>query len=288
MATQPQELTVVRQQPSALTEAAQLDVDGLRAIQYGAKIMAKSGCFADIKGIDEEVAIAKAVVKIAIGRDFGFSMAESMQYVELIQGRPSISAHARAAKMKAAGYSWKFLQFDANICVLDVFDRKGERLGDSSFTLEDAKRMALADKDNWKKNPRNMLYCRAISNAQRWYAPEVLSAALGSTEELVDDEAYQRATPIQATVSIDSVRASTDANRGHEDTNVQDGHQRQSQQAAEIKRFAPKNGIAVFSDLLPFDQVTDAQRIYVRTQAGDELFQFDASGPRWVPLPDGG
>jgi hypothetical protein len=178
----------------ALSVEAQEDIDGLRAIKYAAALMAKSGCFADIKSSDEETAIAKAVVKIAIGRDYGFSAAESMQHIELIQGRPSIAAHGRAAKMKAAGYSWKFEQFDSSVCKLLVFDKRGEAIGDSTFTIEDAKRMGLAGKDNLVKNPRNMLYCRAISNAQRWYAPEVLSAALASKEDVQDGD-YERETP---------------------------------------------------------------------------------------------
>lgn len=207
-----QEIAVQPQR--ALTEEAQQDIDGIRAIQYAARIMAKSGCFADIKGVDEEQAIAKAVVKIAIGRDFGFSAAESMQYIELIQGRPSIAAHARAAKMKAAGYGWKFLKFDSTTCHVEVYDKRGEILGDSSFTLDDAKRMNLDAKDNWKKNPRNMLYCRAISNAQRWYAPEVLSAALESTEEILDEPL--KIEPIHASITLDQIKPSADKNRGHD------------------------------------------------------------------------
>lgn len=223
MATQPRELTVAPQQGVALSQDAQQDIDGLRAIQYAARLMQKSQCFQDIKGADEETAIAKAVVKIAIGRDYGFSAAESMLHIELIQGRPSIAAHGRAAKMKAAGYNWKFLQFDSDICHLEIFDKKGERLGDSSFSMEDAKRLGLSGKDNWQKNPRNMLYCRAISNAQRWYAPEVLSSSLISKEELQDEGPYstpyrQQPEPIAASISLEQIRASKDENRGHDDT----------------------------------------------------------------------
>lgn len=215
-----------------LTAEAQGDIDGLRAIQYAARIMAKSGCFADVKGADEETSIARAVVKIAIGRDYGFSAAESMQHIELIQGRPSIAAHARAAKMKAAGYSWKFLKFDASGCNIEVFDKKGERLGDASFTMEDAKRMGLADKDNWKKNPRNMLYCRAISNAQRWYAPEVLSTSLASTEELVDESpARFKPEPMHATISLEDIKPSGEENRGHNATNAAGASEPEPEQA---------------------------------------------------------
>lgn len=268
-----------------LVSRAELDYN-----QRLARAFAQSGCFADIKDTREETAIAKALVKIMLGKSMGFSEAEAMSYVELIQGRPAISAHGRAAKMKAAGYSWKFLKFDTNGCQLQVFDKAGQPLGDSGFTLDDAKRMDLAEKDNWKKQPRNMLYCRAISNAQRWYAPEVLSAALASTEEVIDEGvSWDNREPIRATVSLDAVKASTDENRGHDATNPANGsgaaiEGEPVEAQKEIKRHHPKNGVPVFSDLLPFDQVTDGQKIYVRTQAGDELFQFDAANRRWVRL----
>ena len=195
MTTETQALTPVARAQVQLSESAQHDVDGFKAMKFAAQLMAKSGCFADIKGGDEETQIAKALVKIAIGRDYGFSAAESMQHIELIQGRPSIAAHARAAKMKAAGYRWRFLQFDEKACDLDIYDQHGEVLGNSPFAIEDARRMGLAEKDNWKKNPRNMLYCRAISNAQRWYAPEVLSAGLISSEEAWDDPQFGTDAP---------------------------------------------------------------------------------------------
>jgi len=276
-----EELTVVKPQAQAvvLTQEAQQDVDGFRAIQYAAKLMAKSGCFADIKGVDEEQAIAKAVVKIAIGRDYGFSAAESMQYIELIQGRPSIAAHARAAKMKAAGYSWKFLKFDSTACNIEVYGKSGELLGDSTFSIEDAKRMGLAEKDNWKKNPRNMLYCRAISNAQRWYAPEVLSASLVSTEELMDDDRPARAEPFRASISIADVKPSEEPNRGHNATNPE------TAEAAKLigmpKRKHPRNGIPVFEDFPEEKYLSDGQKLWVN----DVLFQF-VEGQGFMPIEE--
>jgi hypothetical protein len=69
-----------------------------------------------------------------------------------------------------------------------MIDPSGEELGESSFSLEDAKRAGLAG-DNWRKYPRNMLYARAVSNAARWYAPEVLTGVY------LPDEMEQTETP---------------------------------------------------------------------------------------------
>lgn len=45
---------------------------------------------------------------------------------------------------------------------------------------------SILEKDNWKNTPRNMYWARCITNAQRWYAPGVLSGDVPSTEEALD------------------------------------------------------------------------------------------------------
>lgn len=164
--------------------------------QRAAKLFAMSGLFSDIKGRTPEEALAQAFVKIALGESMGFSPAESMTGIDIIQGRVAVSANMRAARMQRAGYGWDILQLDETACRLrmkfngQVVMQENER-GESvpavvSFTMKDASTAGLAGKDNYKKNPRNMLFCRAITNAQRWYAPGVLSINILSSEEAVD------------------------------------------------------------------------------------------------------
>jgi len=43
--------------------------------------------------------------------------------------------------------------------------------------MADAKAAGLDQKDNWKKYKRNMLFARALSNGQKWYAPDVFNGA---------------------------------------------------------------------------------------------------------------
>jgi hypothetical protein len=70
--------------------------------QRMAKLFAMSGLFTDIKGANQEMAIAQAYVKIALGSSMGFSPAESMQGIDIIQWRPAEGAHLRAARMQSA------------------------------------------------------------------------------------------------------------------------------------------------------------------------------------------
>lgn len=189
--------TIATTQPTAevVETRAQQQIEEVRIVspevekfnmqQRAAKLFATSGLFADIKGADQTQMIAQAFVKIALGDSMGFSAAESMAGIDLIQGRPAIGAQLRAARMQRSGFRWRMDQLDDRGCVLTVFHGDAE-LGKSSFTEADAKAANLLGKDNWKKNPRNMYFARAITNAQRWYAPGVLSGDVLSYEEAQD------------------------------------------------------------------------------------------------------
>jgi len=176
------------------------DVHLFEMQQRQARLFAMSGLFADIKGQTQEQAIAQAFVKIALGDAMGFSPAESMTGIDIIQGRVAVGANLRAARMQRAGFSWApppgkkgpSAKITDKGCWLPLY-YKGEPILDSdgkqvviSYTEEDAKAAGLLAKDNYKKNPRNMYFARAITNAQRWYAPGVLGIDVLSTEEAID------------------------------------------------------------------------------------------------------
>lgn len=179
----------------------QTDIQKFEFHQRTAKLFALSGLFADIKGQTLEQSLAQAYVKIALGDSMGFNPAESMTGIDIIQGRVAISANLRASRLQRSGYSWDILQLDDKGCRLAP-RYKGEPLmaeeldGDTgqarkvpvvvSFTAEDAQRAGLLSKDNYKKNPRNMFFARAVTNLQRWYAPGVLTVNVLTVEEAED------------------------------------------------------------------------------------------------------
>jgi hypothetical protein len=160
-----------------------------------AKMFAQSGLFNELKGVDPPQAVAAAMTKIALGRTMGFNPAESMQGIDVVTGRLSIGAHLRAARMKRYGYSWKFLQFDSKGCSMRLYYKDQPLTNEDgsaaivSFGEAEANAAKLIKKDGaYEKNPKNMYFCRTVSNAQRWYAPEALGAGteLPSTEELCE------------------------------------------------------------------------------------------------------
>ena len=190
-----------------------------------AKLFVASGMFANDKKLTETEMIAQAMVRIMLGRSMGFSQAEAMQGIDVINGRPSISSALRGARFQAAGYGWVpewfqdskgecagcrlWLYYRGKALMKPRRDETGAVLRDEggnpimehvseSFTRKDAlalmttvwenntkKRASVLEKENWKMTPRNMYFARAIANAQRFHAP----AALGGMTIMSFEEA---------------------------------------------------------------------------------------------------
>jgi hypothetical protein len=153
------------------------------------KAFAESGMFADIKSA------AQAVVKIQAGQELGIAPFAAMSGIHIIQGKPTVGAGIMAAKVKASGkYDYEVVKMDEKICSLDFFQGK-KKLGNSTFTIEDAKK---ANTKNLDKFPKNMLFARAMSNGVRWYTPDIFTSPVYTPEEMqsvTEDVQHEDVTP---------------------------------------------------------------------------------------------
>jgi hypothetical protein len=157
-------------------------VQSLDDVQRVAKLLAASGYF-ETKG-NPEMAIAQLAVKVLAGREMGFQPFASAKNIHIIQGQPSISANLMAAAVKGSAkydYRAKIDDTQAHVTIYQRNGDKWEELGSSTFTLEDGKR---AGTQNLQKFPRNMLFARAMSNAVKWYCPDVFVMGVYTPEEM--------------------------------------------------------------------------------------------------------
>src|SRR5690606_18925577 len=147
-------------------------------------MLAQSGFFADAREA------AQAGVKVLAGLEMGIGAFSAMTGIHIIEGKPSIGANLMAAAVKRhPKYDYRVKTHTDTECVLSFYE-DGEHVGDSSFTIADAKRAGVAFQTRsgaptpWAKNPRNMLFARALSNGVRWFCPDVFDAPTYTPEQL--------------------------------------------------------------------------------------------------------
>ena len=139
------------------------------------KAFYESGMFTDIKSI------AQAMVKISAGQEIGIPPFAAMTGIHIIQGKPTIGAGLIASRVKGSGkYDYKVIEASEKVCSIDFYQGK-EKIGNSTFTIEDAKKALTKNID---KFPKNMLFARAISNGVKWYCPDVFSGPVYVPEEM--------------------------------------------------------------------------------------------------------
>lgn len=139
------------------------------------KMFVDSGMFTDAKSV------AQAFVKIQAGQEIGLAPFAAMSGINVIMGKPTFGAGVIASSVKGSEkYDFKVKEMNEKLCSIDFFEGK-EFIGNSTFTIEDAKKQATKNLD---KFPKNMLYARAISNGQKWFCPDVFQMAVYVTEEM--------------------------------------------------------------------------------------------------------
>lgn len=153
----------------------EIQVMPVNDIMIMAKTFAESGMFTDAK------AMGQAFVKIQAGQEIGIPPFAAMSGIHIIQGKPTIGAGLIASTVKGSGkYDYKVVKMDDKICSVDFYQGK-EMIGNSTFTIEDAKKALTKNID---KFPKNMLFARAISNGVKWFCPDVFSGPVYVPEEM--------------------------------------------------------------------------------------------------------
>ncbi len=175
-----------------------------------AKAFAESGMFADTKSA------AQAIVKIQAGQEIGIPPFASMTGIHIIQGKPTIGAGLIASRLKGSGkYDYRVVEASEKVCSIDFF-QGATKIGNSTFTIEDARKALTKNID---KFPKNMLFARAISNGVKWYCPDIFSGPVYVPEEMqvvtteeathieVDTTIDEIINDIQVCVSLDEIKA---------------------------------------------------------------------------------
>ena len=133
----------------------------------------------------------KAAVRILAGKEMGVGPIASVIGIRVNAGRVSMDATLVAGCIKRSGrYDYKITAHTNDVCAL-VFFENGEPVGESAFSLADAKTAGLAGKDTWRSYPRNMMFARSLSNGARWYCAGIFGGSIYTHEELgykVDEE----------------------------------------------------------------------------------------------------
>lgn len=167
--------TAITRNGNGILPAASTPLGDLERI---AVLFAESGYFKDARQM------AQCFVKIQYGAEHGIGPATAMMSVHIIEGKPAPSATLMAGMIKRTGrYNYRVRTWTDKECSIEFFEQ-GESVGFGTFTLADAQKAGVANKDVWTRYGKAMLYSRAMSQGARAFCPDVFGGPIYSAEEL--------------------------------------------------------------------------------------------------------
>lgn len=144
------------------------------------------------------------LVALEQGRALGIAPIQAMNQINVIKGKPALSADLIAALVRRAGHRLR-VEGDDSYAQATVI-----RADDPDYIpkpvrwdMERAKRAGLLGNPSWQKYPAAMLRARAISEAARAWANDALYGFIYTPEELdnswLPDSDPDTGEPVQAT-----------------------------------------------------------------------------------------
>lgn len=179
LATQEQLDTMPANEPGAVFNDLNTQMNAIEA--FG-NIIAKSG-FNGCTKVEQGVIIAFTCMAEKI------TPLDFAQKYDIIQGRPTKKAAVMLAEFRqvhGGDFDWTNDGEDGKKATI-VLNFKGKKKSPVSFTIEEASKLGLTNKDNWKKQPAAMLRARCATKALRMHVPEI-AAGIYDPDEIPHEE----------------------------------------------------------------------------------------------------
>jgi hypothetical protein len=127
---------------------------------------------------------SQAMALMLLAQAEGMHPMSAIQDFDIVQGRPARKTHSILARFQSAGGSvaWEEIS-PARAC--GTFTHKAGGSLKVEWTFEQAKKIGLTGKDNWKNYPKAMLRARCIAEGVRAVYPGAIGGML-SVEEAQD------------------------------------------------------------------------------------------------------
>ena len=136
----------------------------------------------------------QAITLMLVAQAEGMHPATAARDYHIIQNRPAMKADAMLARFQQAGGVVEWIEYSDSKVAGRFTHPQSPKPVLIEWTLEMAKRIGLANKDNWRNYPRAMLRARVISEGVRTSYPAI-ATGIYTPEEVQDFAGEKDITP---------------------------------------------------------------------------------------------
>jgi len=128
----------------------------------------------------------EATAAILTGQEIGLAPMAALRSIDIISGTPAMRAHALRGLVQSKGHEVWLEEANSTRAIVCGRRKGTEQIQKSVWTIDRAKALGLAGRDQWRKQPQAMLVARATSECCRLVASDVILGIPYAIEELQD------------------------------------------------------------------------------------------------------
>jgi hypothetical protein len=129
---------------------------------------------------------ADVAIILLTGIEFGLQPMAAIRGINVIEGKASMSADLLSGVVQQKVHVCEYFRVVVCTDTIATFETKRKGHPEAvklSYTIEQAQRARLTDKDNWKKYPADMLAARCISRLAKRVYPDITQGCYVPDEE---------------------------------------------------------------------------------------------------------
>lgn len=136
--------------------------------------------------VDLERTSAQVTAAIMTGRELHLEPMAALRSIDIIKGVPALRALTLRALVLRAGHEMWVEESNDTRAIVAGRRAGSDHVQTSLWTIDRARRLNLAARDQWRNQPQNMLVARATAECARLIAADVLLGLPYTAEELAD------------------------------------------------------------------------------------------------------
>ena len=149
------------------------------------------------------------------GAELGIGPMQALQQINFIAGKPSAAAELLRALVLEAGHKF-IINSTREVATARCKRKDWDEYEETTFTIQDAQLAGVANGDNWKKYPDQMLSARVTSKACRMWFADVIAGMSYVPEEIESFSPPTESKPVKAAKAPTTVTRSAPI-QTHED-----------------------------------------------------------------------
>jgi len=141
----------------------------------------------DNRSIDMDRTVGNVLGAILTGTEIGLQPMAALRSIDIVNGTPAMRALALRGVLQAAGHDIWVVEANETRAIVRGRRKDSIEVQESLWTMDRARKLNLAGKQNWRSQPQAMLTARATAECARLVAADALLGLAYASEELADD-----------------------------------------------------------------------------------------------------